>query len=104
MEKTTSHELKNGNILVTVNGYSGEEDFYRMYDIIKETLTPEAIKYGVDSMCVDGSFIKDGITVRMSSESAFDDMCFLYDAKKLTGEDIRKVENWIETIVDKVNG
>ncbi len=53
-------QLKNGSVLVSITGYCGETDFYAMYDIIKELLAPEHITYGVDSMCVDGSFRKDG--------------------------------------------
>ncbi|MCR4842880.1 MAG: histidine kinase [Eubacterium sp.] len=100
MSKTASYTLKNGSVLVTVCGHSGEEDFYAMYDVIKEVIEPERIKYGVDSMCVDGSFIKDGITVRMSSESAYDDMCFLYDPSKMTEEQVNTTLKWIDLIVD----
>ena len=35
---TQEIQLKNGSVLVSVNGYSGESDFYAMYDIIKELL------------------------------------------------------------------
>ena len=75
MNLTSEYKLKNGQLLITVNGYAGEDDFYLMYEIIKEKLSPQHIKFGVDSMCVDGSFIKDDITVRMSSESAYDYYC-----------------------------
>ena len=68
---TQDIQLKNGQVLVSVTGYSGEEDFYLMFDIIKELLNPEHATYGVDSMCVDGSFRKDGLLVRMS-EDQFD--------------------------------
>ena len=27
-------QLKNGSVLVSIEGYSGESDFYAMYDII----------------------------------------------------------------------
>ena len=33
---TQDIQLKNGQVLVSVTGYSGEEDFYLMFDIIKE--------------------------------------------------------------------
>ena len=80
---TQEIQLKNGSVLVSINGYSGESDFYAMYDIIKELLAPEHATYGVDSMCVDGSFRKDGILVRMSSECVTDDCCFHYDPTTL---------------------
>ena len=44
---TQDIQLKNGQVLVSVTGYSGEEDFYLMFDIIKELLNPEHATYGV---------------------------------------------------------
>ena len=35
---TQEIQLKNGSVLVSINGYSGESDFYAMYDIIQELL------------------------------------------------------------------
>lgn len=96
---TQEIKLRNGDVLVSVNGYSGEDDFYAMYDIIKELLAPEHATYGVDSMCVDGSFRKDGILVRMSSECVTDDCCFHYSPDTMTGEEVEKVNAWIEMIV-----
>ena len=95
-------QLKNGSVLVSVTGYSGESDFYAMYDVIKELLQPEHITYGVDSMCVDGSFRKDGILVRMSSECVTDFCCFHYDAKNLTDAQIAQVKAWIEQITGEL--
>ena len=68
MEFTRDINLKNGQVLVSVNNYGGEDDFYAMYRVIQDLYAPEHITYGVDSMCVDGSFRKDGLLVRMSSE------------------------------------
>ncbi len=96
-------QLKNGSVLVAITGYSGETDFYTMYDIIKELLAPEHITYGVDSMCVDGSFRKDGLLVRMSSECVTDDCCFHYDAKNMSPEDVEKVKGWIQEIVTELH-
>lgn len=96
-------QLKNGSVLVSVTGYSGEADFYAMYDIVRELLTPEHATYGVDSMCVDGSFRKDGILVRMSSECVTDCCCFHYDARSLSPEEIGKVRSWIEEIVAELH-
>ena len=85
---TQDIQLKNGQVLVSVTGYSGEEDFYLMFDIIKELLNPEHATYGVDSMCVDGSFRKDGLLVRMSSECV-----------TMSPEDVAKVRGWIDAVV-----
>lgn len=95
--------LKNGSVMVSITGYSGETDFYAMYDIIKEILEPEHATYGVDSMCVDGSFRKNGILVRMSSECVTDCCCFHYDAKNMTEEEITSVKGWIDQIVEEMH-
>ena len=100
---TKEIQLNNGQILVSVTGYSGEEDFYLMYNIIKELLAPEHATYGVDSMCVDGSFRKDGILVRMSSECITDFCCFHYDPAAMTEEEAAKVKGWIEQIVAELH-
>ena len=91
---TQEMKLKNGSVLVAVTGYSGESDFYTMYDIIQELLQPEHATYGVDSMCVDGSFQKDGLLVRMSSECVTDDCCFHYD---------EKIKGWIDLVVTELH-
>ena len=96
-------QLKNGSVLVSITGYSGETDFYTMYDIIKELLRPEEATYGVDSMCVDGSFRKDGLLVRMSSECVTDCCCFHYDVKAMDAGDIEKVKGWISAVTDELH-
>ena len=93
------YRMNNGNVLLSVLDYLGDDDFYAMYAVIQDVIAPESITYGVDSMCVDGSFVKDGLLVRMSSESAFDQCCFLYDSKKITGADEEKVRGWIGAVV-----
>ena len=100
---TEEISLKNGSVLVSITGYSGESDFYAMYDIIKELLQPEHATYGVDSMCVDGSFRKEGILVRMSSECVTDFCCFHYDAANLSQEEITKIKGWIQIIVTELH-
>lgn len=100
---TREMTLRNGQILVSVNGYSGEEDFYLMFDIIKELLEPEHATYGVDSMCVDGSFRKNGVLVRMSSECVTDECCFHYDPASMTGEEVEAVKSWIAMIVAELH-
>lgn len=95
-------KLKNGDLLVSVKGYSGEDDFYAMYDVIQEVLQPDHITYGVDSMCVDGSFRKDGILVRMSSECVTDDCCFHYEEGSMSPEDAQKVKGWVLDVVTEL--
>lgn len=102
MNLTSEYTLKNGQILITANGYAGEDDFYLMYEIIKEKLSPQHMKFGVDSMCVDGSFIKDDITVRLSSESAYDYYCFLLDPSQLSAEQISTAKDWITMLVTEI--
>lgn len=105
MEQQWMKEIKlnNGQVLVSVTGYSGEDDFYLMYDVIKDLLKPEHITYGVDSMCVDGSFRKDDILVRMSSECITDQCCFHYDPTALSAEDGEKVRGWLDEIVEELH-
>lgn len=95
--------LKNGSILVSLPGYLGDEDFYAMYDIILDVLHPDSPTYGVDSMGIDGSFKKDGLLVRMGSESAYDQCCFVYDPQKMTEDEIKKVLGWIEQVVTELH-
>ena len=103
MKPITEHILKDGSVLVTANGFFGEDDFYAMYDLIKEIVVPDHITFGVDSMCVDGSFRKGDILVRISSESAYDFCCFLYDPSSLTDADLSRVKSWIEAVITRLN-
>ena len=103
MNRTSRYQLKNNTVLITANGYRGEDDFYAMYDLIKEIVQPDSITFGVDSMCVDGSFRKDNILIRISSESAFDFCCFLYDAGSLNDAQLAKAEDWITQVTDRLN-
>lgn len=95
--------LKNGTVLISLPGYLGDEDFYAMYDIILELLKPDSPTYGVDSMGIDGSFKKDGLLVRMSSESAYDQCCFVYDPQKMTDGEVAKVRGWIGQVVTELH-
>ncbi len=99
MEHVQELKLKNGQVLLSLTGYTGEEDFYLLYDIIQTQLQPSEISYGVDSMCVDGSFRKDGILVRMSSECVTDCCCLHYDPTGLTEAEVQKVQGWITQVV-----
>ena len=100
---TQEIQLKNGQVLVSVTGYAGEDDFYLMYGIMQELLSPEHATYGVDSMCVDGSFRQDGLLVRMSSECVTDCCCFHYDSTAMSPEDAAKVRGWIEQIAAELH-
>jgi hypothetical protein len=95
--------LKNGQILLSVTGYSGEEDFYAMYAVIQELLQPEEATYGVDSMCVDGSFRKNGLLVRMSSECITDECCFHYDPSSMSEEEAAQVRAWLDAVVTELH-
>ena len=97
------YPLKNGTLLLSVCGYMGEEDFYAMYDIIGRVLKPENARYGVDSMCVDGSFTKDGILVRMCSESAYDECCFVIEPAKYSKEEEAKVFGWLDKVAEELH-
>lgn len=98
-----TYELKNGSVLVSILDYLGDEDFYAMYDIILELLKPDSPTYGVDSMGIDGSFKKDGLLVRMSSESAYDQCCFVYDPQSMTDAEVEKVKGWINDVVAELH-
>lgn len=98
-----TYTMKNGSVLVAVNGYEGEEDFYRMHNLIKETLQPEDAGYSVDSMCVGGYFRKDGILVRTSSESPYDTCSFFYNPTKMEPEEAEKVKTWIDEVITKLH-
>ena len=100
MEAITEYKMKKGTVLATVNGFVGEEDFYRMHNIIKSTLQPEDSGYSVDSMCIGGHFQKDGISVRTSSESPYDTLSFFYDPRTLSEEETAKVRGWIRAVAD----
>ena len=103
MELLEEMTLKNGQILASVTGYSGEEDFYAMYAIIQELLQPDEATYGVDSMCVDGSFRKNGLLVRMSSECVTDECCFPYDPKAMSEAEVSAVKEWLNAVVAELH-
>ena len=103
MELFDEYKMKNGCILVNLNGCSGEEDFYLMNQIIEELLKPEDSGYSVDSMCVGGYLKKDGILIRTSSESPYDGCSFYYDPAPLSEAEIQKVKDW-NFLTQKING
>lgn len=54
-------------------------------------------------MGIDGSFRKDGLLVRMSSESAYDQCCFVYDPRQMSAEEVAKVQGWIDQVVAELH-
>lgn len=102
MSYTEDYVMKNGTVLVNITDYCGDDDFYAMYDVILDVLAPDEPTYGVDSMCIDGSFRKDGLLIRMSSESAYDQCCFVYDPKSMSEDEVTKVKGWINQVVNEL--
>lgn len=98
-----TYTMRNGSVLVAVNGYEGEEDFYLMHNIIKELLTPEDEGYSVDSMCVGGYLRKDGLLIRTSSESPYDCCSFFYNPTKMQPDEVEKVKGWIEAVINELH-
>lgn len=103
MEYTSTYPMKRGNVLVTVNGFYGEEDFYLMHRAALEVLSPDNAGYSVDSMCIGGYLEKDGILLRTSSECPYDTCCFFYNADALDAQQLSSVKTWIEQIVGKMH-
>ena len=103
MTRTDSYRMKRGNVLVTVNGFFGEEDFYVLHRTAVEVLDPEDSGYSVDSMCIGGFLKKDGILLRTSSECPYDTCCFFYNEEDLDEKSREKVISWIENIVDRLH-
>lgn len=95
MENITVHQMKKG-VLVTLDDYNGEEDYYRIHQTLIDVLQPEDEGYSVDSMCIGGYFIKNGILIRTSSESPFDACSFFYEPSKLKPEEESLIMEWIE--------
>ena len=98
-----TYTMKRGALLIDVLGYSGEEDFYAMHRIINQVVQPDDSGFSIDSMCVGGFFNKDGILVRTSSESPYDGLSFFYEPSKMSEEDVRKVEKWIDAVVSELH-
>ena len=103
MALTDTYQMKRGNVLVTVNGFLGEEDFYLLHQSAIEIMEPDDAGYSVDSMCIGGYLKKDGILLRTSSECPYDRCCFFYDASSLSEGQLAKVQEWITAIAAKMN-
>lgn len=96
------YPMKKGT-LVIVNGYYGESDFYLLHDVIKEIIQPDDSGYSVDSMCIGGYVKKDGILLNTSSESPYDYCSFWYEPAKMSEEDVKRVEGWIDAVVKELH-
>ena len=103
MKLTDTYPMKRGNVLVTVNGFFGEEDFYRLHEAALEVLDPDDAGYSVDSMCIGGFLKKEGILLRTSSECPYDTCCFFYNEEELSESDREKVTSWIGRIVSRLH-
>ncbi|MGN0733869.1 MAG: hypothetical protein ACI4LC_06835 [Emergencia sp.] len=103
MKPYSEYPMKNGFLLVTVNGYSGEDDFNIMQRIIEEILQPEDMGYSVDSMCIGGYFVKDGISVRTSSESPYDFLSFYYNPGALPENKKDCVNSWLTEVINELH-
>ena len=91
--------LPNGQSYAELVGYGGEEGYYTVFDTALTLLQPERSSTSVDSLCVSGAFTKDGLTVRMSSESAYDYCCLLYDPAQMSAAQIDQVKAWTNDII-----
>lgn len=103
MKLYSEYPMKNGFLLLTVNGYTGEDDFNMMQHIIEEKICPDDMGYSVDSMCIGGYFIKEGISVRTSSESPYDYLSFYYNPGALSEEQNSLVNRWITEIIEELH-
>lgn len=102
MTRTDTYPMKRGNVLVTVNGFFGEEDFYLLHKTAVEILEPDDSGYSVDSMCIGGFLKKEGILLRTSSECPYDTCCFFYNENELDDAGREKVTSWINGVVDRL--
>ena len=41
--------------------------------------------------------------MRMSSESAYDQCCFVYDPRQMSAEEVAKVQGWIDQVVAELH-
>lgn len=90
--------MENGSILVELEGYGGDADFFRIFDLVNSVLEPETSRTSIDSLCAMGTFRKDGIPVRMSSEGLTENVSFIYDASELDRAQLAKVRSWFKLL------
>lgn len=98
MAKLIDRILPGGQTMTEIDGYGGDADFYTVYELVERLIQPEAQRTTIDSLCVGGSFRRDGITVRMSSEGITDNFSFVYDARGLSGAETEKLRSWLGAV------
>lgn len=91
-------ELDNDSVLIEFCGYSGYTDFMMILEKFKQLIKPDIIDYAVDSLCIMGSFRKDGILASMSSEGISDYVALVYKRNTLTDEEIEKLKSWVQIV------
>lgn len=98
MAQIKEHELANGQIMAEIIGYGGDADFYTVYDLVEKLIQPEAQRTTIDSLCVGGSFRRDGISVRMSSEGITENFSFVFSAAGLAPQELEKLRGWLGAV------
>jgi hypothetical protein len=94
--------LPNGQVIAELPECVGEDAFYSVYSLVEERLAPESIRTTIDSLCVAGAFIKDGVSVRMSSEGTRECFTFMYDPRRMTAEDAEKARTWLNELAQAI--
>lgn len=98
-----TYTMRNGAVLISVKGFVGDDDYYRMHALIKDVIKPDDEGYSVDSMCIGGYFKKDGVLIRTSSDSPYETLSFFYQPKELSQKQCEEVIGWIDAVVAKLN-
>ena len=102
MYPTTEHILKRGDVLVSIDGFSGEENYMKLYEIMKSVLAPDEIDYSADSLGIGGFIRKDGLLLKSGSDCPWDCCCFMYDPRGLTDVEVNTIKDWITQIVNNL--
>lgn len=98
MAKLIDRTLPNGQTMTEIAGYGGDADFYMVYGLVEELIRPDTQRTTIDSLCVGGSFRKDGISVRMSSEGITENFSFVYDTRAMSGAEAEKLRSWLASV------
>lgn len=98
MAKLIETLLPGGKTMAEVDSYGGDADFYTIYELVERIIKPETQRTTIDSLCVGGSFRREGITVRMSSEGITDNFAFVYDTRDMTPEQTEKLRGWLQLV------
>lgn len=100
MAKLIETQLNGGKIMAEIDGYGGDADFYTVYGLVESLIKPQAQRTTIDSLCVGGSFNRDGITVRMSSEGITENFAFVFDSGALDAQELEKLRGWLRLVAD----